>query len=146
MRRSGALRHRNSLETRDGRPCHSDILFDAAAARSNSPYHHVIAFDGNSTAEDYDPGIVGRVEPEALLATLCQMRQLLSRHVKGPRGPGLVDCDIHAPEPGAIHAYMRHQAAASIGDGDVVRNAQFNRFTLTCCDDLARVGKVQGQS
>jgi hypothetical protein len=50
-----------TLETRKGRARYSDILFDAPAARSDSPDHRAIAFDGNSTSEDYDPRIVGRI-------------------------------------------------------------------------------------
>jgi len=77
------LRPRKALETCDRRTRNSDVLFNTAAARSDGPDHYSIDLDGNSAAEDYDSGVIGRVEPEALLATLCEVRQVLGRHVKG---------------------------------------------------------------
>jgi hypothetical protein len=50
-----------SLETRKGGPCYRDILLDAPTARSDSPDHHAIALDGNSTSEDDDFRVVGRI-------------------------------------------------------------------------------------
>jgi hypothetical protein len=118
-------------------------LFDATAARSDSPDYHPIDFDGNAAAKDHDSGVVGRVEPEALLATLRQARQVLGRRVKGSRSPSLVDCDIHAPQPGTIHSYVCYQAAAGIGNGDVVGDTHFKRRAFTCGDNSARISKVQ---
>jgi hypothetical protein len=71
-------------------------LFDTSAARSDSTDNHAIELDGNSAAKDYYPGVVGRVKPEALLARLRQTREVVGRHIKSPRSPSFIDCDIHA--------------------------------------------------
>ena len=60
----------SSSKTRDGRTCNRDVLFDASAARSDSADNYAIELDGNSAAKYYYSGVVGRVQPEALLARL----------------------------------------------------------------------------
>jgi len=52
------------------------------------------------------------VQRSSCTARLCDRCQLISRHVEGTRGPSLVDCDIDAPEPSAIHANVCDEAAA----------------------------------
>jgi hypothetical protein len=38
---------------------------------------------------------------------------------------------------------MRHQTAAGIGNGNVVRDTHFHRLALTCGDDSPRIGEVE---
>jgi hypothetical protein len=74
------------------------------------------------------------------------VRQVLGRRVKGARSPSLVDCDIHTSQPRIIHAYVRHQAAACIGNGKVVGNIHLGRFAFSGGNDSPRIGEVQGRS
>src|SRR5580704_3003194 len=125
--------------------CDLYVLLHTAAARPDSPDYSACAFDRNSSAKDYDPRVVGRIEPEALLPALRKVRQVIGRHVKCSCGPGLVDRNIDAAEPCAVHTHVRYESAAGVSHGDVVRDSQFNRFAFAGCDDLPCVGKVQGQ-
>ena len=76
VRRQSVIPTGNRPETalggkaRDG--CLSDlyILIDTSPACSHGPDHHAIPFYGDPSAKDYNPGVVGRVETKALLATL----------------------------------------------------------------------------
>ena len=119
---SAGFRRRQALETCDRRTRNCNVLLNAAATRSHGPDHYSIDLDGNSASEDNDSGVIGRVEPEALLTTLCEARQIFGRHVEGSRSPRLIDCDIHASQPSTIHTYVCHQPSARIGNGNVVWN------------------------
>ncbi len=59
----------SSGKARRGRTCNGDVLFDTSAARSDSADNRAIELDGNSAAKDHDSGVVGHVEPEALLTS-----------------------------------------------------------------------------
>jgi hypothetical protein len=92
---------RSTLETSHGRTRDSDILLHAATARSDSPDHDPIDFDGNSTAKDYDSGIIGRVEPKAIKSrgsVLLHCTMVLVR-TDNYSGPGR-RCRSGVKEPG----------------------------------------------
>jgi len=54
-----------------------------------------------------------------------------------PTGPDHHDVAFDR-NPGTVHAYARHQAAASIGDGNVLGDIHLNRLALSCSDDSSR--------
>src|ERR1700735_3083244 len=128
---------------RESSACDSHVFSHAAAACADGPDHGAVEFDWNSTAEDHDFGIIGRIKSEALLAALRYASQVLGGGVKRQCGPSLVDRDIDAPEPSPIHAHVRHQTTARIDYGDVVRDTHFDRLALPGCDDATRIGEVQ---
>src|SRR4051812_38600538 len=94
-----------------GGTCDRDVLFDTAATRTNGADHRAIPLDRDASPEDHDPTAVRRVEAEALLAALRDLREGIGGHVERAGCPGLVDRDTGATEPGAIHSHVRNQAA-----------------------------------
>src|ERR1700753_4172897 len=104
---------------------YADILLDVAAARTHGPDDRSGAVYRDPTAEDDDPGAVGRIDPEPLPAALGELCKIIGRHVEGPRGPRFIDSDSHTPQPRAIHPHVCNQSATGIGHRYVVRDADF---------------------
>src|SRR5262245_22388921 len=57
-------------------------------------------------------------------------RQVFRGDVEGPRGKCLIDGNINAADPGPIHAYVRNQVPASVGDRNVHRLSNLCRLLL----------------
>src|SRR5215472_14246117 len=83
------------------------------------------------------------VETKAGTSALRQLREIVSRHLEGSRGPRFVDRDIYAAEPGSIHAHVCHEATAGVNHGNVVRNFQFARLALARVNDASCVLQCQ---
>jgi hypothetical protein len=67
---------------------------------------------------------------------LRQWRQILRRHVEGPRGVRLVLGNVDGTQPGAVHAAKRSQVVAFVDDGDVHRHPDFIGLGARALDDL----------
>jgi hypothetical protein len=87
-----------SASGKAGDSCSSylNILINTAATRPNSSDHHTVNLQWNAAAKNHHSGVIGRIEPEALLAGLRDVREILRRHIECPSCPRLVDCDIDA--------------------------------------------------
>jgi len=87
---------------------HGLVLLPRTAADPNRPNHLPLPLQRNSPSEDHHPGMIARVNPEELVAGLAALRERLGLNIEGARSPRLVDRNIDAPDPGAIHPDMRH--------------------------------------
>jgi len=56
---------------------------------------------------------------EELTARLRILREILRRNIEGTGSVGLVNRDVDAADPGAVHADMRNQVAAFVDDSNV---------------------------
>src|ERR1700742_5228128 len=88
----------------DDRLGHRLVLLGAAAADADSANDLAVHLDRDATGEDHNPCIVRYVDPEELVFRLAVAAKLQRRDVEGPRCEGLVDGDVDAAKPCAIHA------------------------------------------
>ena len=84
------------------------ILHTRPAADADSPHHFPVPLQRDSTGEDHDAAVVARMNPVELVTGLAQLPQFPGLDIEGARGPRLVDRNVDAPHPGAIHPDMRH--------------------------------------
>src|SRR5579871_1596255 len=93
----------------DCRLHHLLVLINRAAAGPHRADHRVALLDRHTAREDDDSLVVGTVDTKQRLARLCHFRQVLGRHVEGTRSKGLMNGNIDAAKPGAIHAHVADQ-------------------------------------
>jgi hypothetical protein len=72
-------------------------------------------------------------------AGLCFLGEALGRKIEHSRGEGLVDRNVDAANPGAVHADMGHEISAGVDDGDVARRFDLCRLRLTGADHAPRI-------
>jgi hypothetical protein len=116
------------LKRGSARFSYSMILLAAATANSDGADYFAVSLQGNAAREDHDPAAVRSVDSEELAAGLGVFRQIFRCNVECSRGKGLVDGDIDAAKPGAIHADMSHQIASRVGYGNVHGLTDLSRF------------------
>jgi hypothetical protein len=103
-------------------------LIATAAADTDGADDRSIPLQGDPTGEDHDAPVVRCVDAKELLARLAVFGELRGFDIEGARRERLVDRDIDAADPGAVHSDMAHQISTRVDDGDVHRLADFARF------------------
>src|SRR5271154_1666794 len=98
---------------------HSVILVSGTAAHAHAADHVSAAPQRNAAGEHHHPPLVGHVDAEELPARLRILREILRRNIEGAGSVRLVNRDIDATDPGAVHADMGNKVAALVDDGDV---------------------------
>src|ERR1700678_619955 len=106
------------------------ILFSHTATAADGADNVIALLERNAAGENHDPSMIGGVNPEELVARLGKLGKLLGWNVESPRGPGFVDGDIYASDPGLVHADVSDQVAASVDDGDIHRLGDFFGFSF----------------
>jgi len=87
-----------------------------------------VARQGDATCDDHHASVVRCVDAKELLARLSIIAELRGFCIERARRERLVDRDIDAADPGAVHSDMAHLISAGVDDGDVHRLADFARF------------------
>jgi hypothetical protein len=93
----------------------------------------------NAAREDHHAPVVRCVDPKELPAGLTIFGELRGFYIEGARRERLVDRNIEAADPGAVHPDMAHQIPAGIDDGDVHRLTDFVRFGFCGGDHAPRI-------
>jgi hypothetical protein len=119
------------------------ILIDSTAAGTERPDDHISHFHRHTAPENDHLLVIGAVYSKEWLPRLRHFCQILRRHVERAGGPGLVNGNIDAPQPSAIHADMRNQPAAGVNDGDVVRDAEILGLLFSRCDQTAGISQSE---
>src|SRR5262245_13127308 len=104
------------------------ILIPRASTDTDRAHHVAIALQRNSAGENHDLAVIGSVNSEELPAGLGVRRQILGCYIKGAGSERLVDRNIDAADPGAIHAHVSDKVSAAIGYGDVHGLSDFFGF------------------
>lgn len=81
---------------------HCMVLFPHPAADSDGAKDVAATFERNASREYHDPSIIGGVDSEELIARLREVGKFFGRDIERPRGPGLLDGDIDASNPGLV--------------------------------------------
>jgi hypothetical protein len=95
------------------------VLFAGTAADTDRADDFAILFQRDAAGEDHDAAVVGGIDAEELAAGLGVGGEVFGGGVEGAGGVGLLDRDVDAAEPGAVHADVGDEVAAGVGDGDV---------------------------
>ncbi len=118
------------------------ILRARAAADPDGAHDLVAAFERDAAGKNHDLAVVGSMDAVERFARLREGGECLGGNVESTRGPGLLDGDVDAAQPGFVHAREGNEAAAAIDDGDVLRLAGLHGFFLGSVDDFE--GFLQG--
>src|SRR5205807_10342908 len=95
------------------------VLLAGAAADAEATDDFTALLEGDAAGEDHDLAVVGGGDAEELAAGLAEAGEILGGDVEGPGGPGLLDGDVDAAEPGVLHALEGDEVATGVDDGDV---------------------------
>ena len=79
------------------------------------------------------------MDAKKLSASLAVGGEVFRADIERPRRVGLLDGDIDASQPRAVHANMGDQVATRIGDSDVHGLADFLGFLFCRCNNSARI-------
>src|SRR5579863_5467208 len=127
------------LETRRSRLRHRMVLLARSSTYADRTHHLAIALQRYATGKDHDFPIVRGVNSEKLSSRLRMSSQVFGRDVESPRGIGLLDRDIDAPQPRSIHTHVRNQVAALIRNCNVHGLADFFGLLFSGGNHPARV-------
>src|SRR5271168_2770110 len=91
---------------------YSVILLSGTAAHSHAAYDSSAARQRNAAGEHHHAAMIGRMNSKELPTRLRILREILRRNIEGTGREGLVNRNVDAADPGAVHADMRNQVAA----------------------------------
>src|SRR5690606_30175974 len=80
------------------------VLLAGTATHADGADHPAVLLERDSARKDHDPAVIRPVDPVELRTRLALRGQLLRRDIECPRRERLVDRNIDAPNPCAIHA------------------------------------------
>ena len=129
----------SSFESRRAGVGDSLVLTAAASADTNGADDRSATLQRDTAGEDHDASVVRRMNAEELLSGLAVLGEFRSCEVKRAGRERLVDRDIDAADPRAVHADVGHEVSADIDYGDVHGLADLLRFGFRRCNDLAGV-------
>lgn len=139
-----ALSARANSEGGDAGFCDRVILLAGASADADGTDHDAVARQRDAAGEDRHLAAVGVLDAEELLIRLRVLAEVLRRDVERLRGPGLVDRDVDAADPGAVLPDVGDEVAAGVDDGDVHRLADLIGLLLCGGDDASGVFEGDG--
>jgi hypothetical protein len=90
------------------------VLIAAAPADTNGADDQSVTPQRDATGEDHHAPAVRCVDAKELLARLTIFGELRSLDIEGARRERLVDRDIDAADPGAVHSDMAHQISTDL--------------------------------
>lgn len=102
---------------------HFNVLLDGTRAGAYRADDLVIKEDRDTAAEDDDLPGIALSDAEQCGAGLRQVRQQLGGLREDPRGGGLVDRQVNAPDEGIVLSCERNEVATGIDNRDVVCDA-----------------------
>src|SRR3954447_6939846 len=118
-------------EGRDGRLGDRGVLLAVAAADAHRADDLAVALERDAAGEDHDTAPVGLLDAVELATGLRIGTELGRRQVERPRRERLVDRDVDAADPRAVHAHVRDEVAAGVDDRDVLRLPDLARALLS---------------
>src|ERR1700730_6313809 len=113
------------------------ILTAAAAADPDRADDHPVAPQRNAACEDHDPYMIGVLDSVELLAWLAVLREGGSRDAECARGIWLIEVDVDAAYPRAVHPHMAHQIAAGVDHGNIHGLADLACLGFRCSADVS---------
>src|SRR6185437_9974697 len=115
------------------------VLLTRSTAHSHRANNLTIALQRNATSKDHDLAIVRCMDAEKLSARLAMGCEVFRTDIERPRCVSLLDRDIDASQPCAIHANMSDQVAARVRDRDVHRLTDFFGFVFCRSNNPSRI-------
>src|SRR6516165_5162976 len=115
------------------------VLVPRTSADPDGPNHLSAPLQRYASGEDHDLPIVGGVNAKELVTRLAVRGQILSGNIEGPRGVGLLNRNIDAPDPCTVHPYVSHQIPSLVSHRYVHRLSDLGRFLLGNRNDPARI-------
>jgi hypothetical protein len=124
---------------------HRVVLIAGSAAHSDSSQHFSPLLERDASGKNHDLAVIGCMDAKKLSTRLRMGGEIFGGDVEGARGVSLLDRNVDAAEPGAIHADVGDQVAAFIRDGDVHGLADFSRLLFSGGNHAAGVFESDGR-
>src|SRR6185436_18415231 len=120
------------------------VLVAVAAADADRADDLAVALERDAAGEDDHPSLVGLLDAVELASGLGLLGEVRRRQIERARRVRLVDRDVDAADPRAVHADVGYEVAAGVDDGDVLRLADLVRALLGGGRHAARVLERHG--
>src|SRR3984957_10044085 len=106
------------------------VLLARTAAYANRAHDFSSALQRYAACEDHDAAFVRGVDTKEVAARLREGRQIPGGNIEGTRGECLLDRNVDAAEPRAVHAYVSDEIASAVRNSDVHGLANCRCFLL----------------
>src|SRR5271154_4808816 len=112
---------------------HGVILLSGTAAHAHAAYHFSAARQRDAAGEHHHAPMVRHLDSEELTARLRILREILRRNIEGTGSLGLVNRNVDAADPGAVHADMGNKIAAFVDDRNIHGLSDFSSLLFGSC-------------